>query len=93
MSNAYWQKRDNAKKYIAVALRDLMMKRYGGLPVIVLRNATDKIKAENKLWIKDTLKMFDCEEFNVSWSISFEYKLDASGTAIVSDFTVTVDGN
>jgi hypothetical protein len=93
MSTPYWQKRDSIKRYITVGLRQLLMERYGGVPVIVLRNSAEKMRADNKAWVKQVLKNFDCEEFNVSWQVSFEYVLDENRTAIVSDFTITVEGN
>ena len=93
MSTPYWQKRDSAKKYIAAGLRRLLMDRYCGVPVIVVRNAAEKIRAENKAWVKETLKMLDCEDLNLTWQTSFEYQLDEEGTAVVYDFTVTVEGN
>lgn len=89
---SYWQKRDAAKDAIGRGLRRHLIAQYLGLPVLVLRNRADQIRADNKAWVKDTLKHFDCDDFKVSWTVSFEFKLDESGTAVVSDFTVLVEG-
>lgn len=90
--SAYWQKCDEAKVVIARNLRRHLLQQYQGLPVMVFRNRVDKIKEDNKTWVKNTLKSLDCEDFKVSWQISFEFKLDKSETAIISDFTVSVEG-
>lgn len=84
-------KKDLVKKYIATHLRLFLMEQYKGLPVIVLRNLDDKIKADNKVWVNKALKHFDCEEISIRWQTYFEYKLNEDKTAIISDFTVIVD--
>ncbi len=93
MGAAYWQKRDAVKKHIAVNLREMLIEQYSGVPVIVLRNSIDKIRADNKAWVKQALKQFECEEFNVIWQTSFEHRLNEDGMAVVYDFTITVEGN
>ena len=91
MSVSYWQKKDLVKKYIATHLRLFLMRQYEGLPVIVLRNLADKIKADNKVWVNKALKHFDCEEISIKWQTYFDYQLDENNTAIISDFEIIID--
>ena len=88
----YWQKRDAAKETISRDLRVRLMERYVGVPVIVLRTSADKIRADNKTWVAEVLKHYDCEDFAVSWRVLFNFSLDEDRVARVSDFTVTAEG-
>jgi hypothetical protein len=88
----YWQKRENAKKYIAFWLRKALISKYVGLPVMIVRNLSDKIRQENKDWVKEALSLCDCNDFTPTWTTSFDYMLDENNTAIIFDFTVTVEG-
>jgi hypothetical protein len=89
---SYWQKRDLAKEEIARGLRQHLLDQFKGVPVIVLRNKADDIRLGNKAWVKDLLKGLDCDDFNFSWRIFFDFRDDEEGMARVSDFTIIVEG-
>lgn len=88
----YWQKREAAKEEISRGLRRHLLDQYQGVPVVLLRTRADRIRADNKAWVRETLKHFDSEDFKVSWQISFEFTTDEEGAATVSNFTVIVEG-
>lgn len=89
---AYWQKREDAKAEIATTIRDVLMEQFNGLPVIVVRNCSDKIRHANKSIVSDILAKHDCEEFIVNWQIFFTYRDDEDGVARISDFDIKVEG-
>jgi len=92
MALSYWEKREKAREKIAYGLRQHLLDQFKGLPVIILRNRVDSIRADNKLWVKHLLKSLDCDDFNVSWKVFFDYQDDNGGMAIISDFTIVVEG-
>ena len=52
----YYEIRENAKAEITKALRENLLKQFHKLPVIVLRNKADELRANNKAIVRSILK-------------------------------------
>jgi len=87
----YWRLRDQVKEEIAAGIRERLIDKYLGTPVVFLRDHAESIHAINKSWIADLLSNYEYEG-RVSWQIMFDFKDDEQGFARVSDFTVLVEG-
>ena len=88
---AYWIQRDAAKAELEISLRNHLLKKFLGKPVIELRMKIDEIKFANKEFVSNLLKEFGCQDYPIKWGIFFTYVENCGKLPIVSNFTVVAE--
>jgi hypothetical protein len=88
---AYWIQRDAAKAELEISLRNHLLKRFLGKPVIELRRKIDEIKIANKEFVSNLLKEFGVSDYPVKWGVFFTYVENDGNLPIVSNFTVMAE--